>query len=212
MGIRDADAWEEFLGIPSQPSDGGLVWFSVPTQTESSSSEPPVGHSLRMPSKGKCSCVSMGVEMGNKFQVLVLEGANAVFRRGVGRESRRRPQPLVSFSELGLPALCWVSQGLVGTVGTSGGPGPCSAQAAAARTLLKCLCHVGGDRARPDPDQVLYQCVVVKHKPTLLKSKYPFLSPGPVSLSFQLFLLRLLDPPSVPTPLLFLFLPSVIRK
>lgn len=120
-------------------------------------------HSLRMPSKGKRSRLSTGVEIGNKFHVLALEGANAVFGRDVGRETRRRPQPLVPFSlqsvsELVLPALCWVSQGLGGTYGDLRGPvgpAPRSAQAAGARTLLKCSCHVGGDRARLDPNEVL---------------------------------------------------------
>lgn len=34
----------------------------------------PSGHSLRMPSKGRRSRLSPGVEIGNKFHVLVLEG------------------------------------------------------------------------------------------------------------------------------------------
>lgn len=122
VGTRDAAAWEEFWGSPAIPLME--VWFGFLFQPYLNPAPLSLlfGHSLRMPSKGRRSCPSTGVGIGNKFHVLVLEGASATFRRGVGRESRRRPQPpmpfsLWSVSELGLPVLGWVSQSLRGICG-----------------------------------------------------------------------------------------------
>lgn len=116
-------------GSPAIPLMG--VWFGFLFQPQLNPAPPSLlfGHSLRMPSKGRHSCLSTGVGIGNKFHVLVLEGASAAFRRDVGRESRRRPQPLVplslwSVAELGLPALGWVSQSLGGTCGDPSPPEP----------------------------------------------------------------------------------------
>lgn len=117
--------WESEMLMPGRNSWGSPamplreVWFGFLFQPKLNPAplSLPFGHSRRMPSKGRCSHLSPGVEIGNKFHVLVLEGC--------GRESRRGAQPLVPFSlwivsELGLPALrgcpralghLWGSQG-----------------------------------------------------------------------------------------------------
>lgn len=103
------------------------------------------GHSLRMRSKGRRSRLSTGVEIGNKFRVLVLEGANAVFRRDVGRESRRRPlcpSPSRVCQSWGSLPCTGCPRALGGPVGTSAGT----------RRLQcpGCCC--------PNPSQVLVPC------------------------------------------------------
>lgn len=82
VGTRDAAAWEEFWGSPAIPLME--VWFGFLFQPYLNPAPLSLlfGHSLRMPSKGRRSCPSTGVGIGNKFHVLVLEGASATFREG----------------------------------------------------------------------------------------------------------------------------------
>lgn len=116
--------WESEMLMPGRNSWGSPaiplreVWFGFLLQPKLNPAPPslPFGHSLRMPSKGRRSHLSPGVETGNKFHVLVLEGCG----KGEQEESPA-PRALLPLERVRAGAPCLVL-GVPGPWGHLWGP------------------------------------------------------------------------------------------